>query len=153
MSNMTRFVQTRYNLNSACESLSVAYWTQETFHIDSARQRLTQALCGGKYEDLLDLIEEAISDTHDLDVTDRDYAVAVAEAILNYAVPRDTDKEIKMVNQATGVTQADIGKFVIVSGYAGKGKVLRVIGRTVEVELRYGKLMTDQDKVFLLDPE
>ena len=91
--NTARFVQTRYHLNSACESLSVAYWTQETFHFDMARQRLTQALCGGKYEDLLDLIEGAISDTRDIGVTDRDYAVAVAEDILNYAVPKKTDKE------------------------------------------------------------
>lgn len=84
---MTRFIHTRSNLNGACESLSVAYWTQDAFHIDMARQRLTKALCGGRYEDLLDLIGEAISETHDLDVTDKDYAVAVAEAILNYAVP------------------------------------------------------------------
>ena len=92
-SPLTRYVQTRYQLNSACESLSVAYWTQDAFHIDMARQRLTQALCGGTYEDLLDLIGEAISDTHDLDVTDKDYAVAVAEAILNYAVPKTKEEE------------------------------------------------------------
>jgi len=89
----TQYVQTRYHLNLACESLSVACWTHDTFHIDMARQRLTKALCGGDYEDLLDLIGCAISDTHDLDVTDKDYAVAVVEAILNYAVPKTKEEE------------------------------------------------------------
>ena len=52
-----------------------------------------------------------------------------------------------MANQATGATQSDIGKFAIVNGYVGKGKIIRVIGRTVEVEMPYGIVSTDQDRV------
>ena len=52
-----------------------------------------------------------------------------------------------MSNQATGATQADIGKSAIVNGYGGSGKILRVLGRTVEVEMPYGIVSTDQDKV------
>lgn len=52
-----------------------------------------------------------------------------------------------MTNQATGATQADIGSGAIVNGYSGKGVVLRVVGRTVEIEMPYGIVATDQDAV------
>lgn len=55
-----------------------------------------------------------------------------------------------MANQATGAAQADKGCKAIVNGYAGTGTVIRVMGRTVEVEMPYGIVATDQDKVFVI---
>ena len=55
-----------------------------------------------------------------------------------------------MANQATGATKSDIGKRAIVNGYVGVGLVAKVTGRTVEVDFTYGRVVTDQDKIFIL---
>ena len=55
-----------------------------------------------------------------------------------------------MTSQATGATQKDIGKMAIVNGYVGKGEILRVMGRTVEVKMTYGIVSTDQDNICVL---
>jgi len=54
-----------------------------------------------------------------------------------------------MTNQATGASQHDIGRQAIVKGFSGTGTVSRVIGRTVEIELPYGKVSADQDNVIV----
>lgn len=56
-----------------------------------------------------------------------------------------------MTNQATGATQKDVGKKAIVNGYAGVGEIRKVMGRTVEVELPYGIVSTDQDKISVIN--
>ena len=55
-----------------------------------------------------------------------------------------------MENQATGATRSDIGRRAIVNGYVYEGIVIKVIGRTVMVEMPYGIVSTDQDHVVLL---
>lgn len=55
-----------------------------------------------------------------------------------------------MSNQATGASRKDIGRKTIVNGYAGKGVVLSVKGRTVEVEFPFGKVSVGQDKICLI---
>lgn len=46
---------------------------------------------------------------------------------------------------------SEIGKKAIVNGYVGTGKVVRTIGRTVEVEFAYGKVTADRDKVVIFE--
>jgi hypothetical protein len=88
-----RYIKTRYSLVNAAESLIVAYWTHDTFHVENAREALTQALCGdGDREVLIDVIEEAIADAHDVDATMRDYAKSVVDALLDHAVPLTAEK-------------------------------------------------------------
>ena len=84
---MTDYLQTRYALREASESLLVAYWTKRPVHIHEARERLVEALCGGDKDILIDLIENAIDNVHDMDVTFTDYATSVADALLDYAAP------------------------------------------------------------------
>ena len=85
----TRYIPTRYHLREAAESLLVAYWTQDPYHVRQARQALTEALCGGgDKEILIDIIENAIDNVHDMDVTFTDYATAVVNALLNTAIPK-----------------------------------------------------------------
>jgi hypothetical protein len=55
-----------------------------------------------------------------------------------------------MANQSTGATRSDVGKFAIVNGYSGKGEVIRVIGRTVDVKMPYGIVSTDQENIFVI---
>ena len=54
-----------------------------------------------------------------------------------------------MANQATGAKKSDVGSLAIVNGYAGSGKVLRVMGQTVEVEMPYGTVTTGQNSVIV----
>jgi len=55
-----------------------------------------------------------------------------------------------MTNQATGASRNDIGKIAIVNGFAGKGTVIGVCGRTVTVEMPYGIVAADQDDIFVV---
>lgn len=86
----TRYIETRYSLNSASESLVVAYWSNPDFHVPNAREAITRALCGGDRATLIDMIENAMDNVHDMDVTFTDYATAVADALLDYAAPLPT---------------------------------------------------------------
>jgi hypothetical protein len=91
----TRYVTTRIHLQRATEGLSVAYWTGENFHAMNARAALIEALCGKDdpitFNDFVQLIEDAIHDAHDMDVTPRDYALSVARTLLDTAIPLPTD--------------------------------------------------------------
>lgn len=81
------YIRTKHRLFDASESLVLAYWTKNEYHVCGARESLVKALCGGDRAELEDMIAEAIRDTHDIDVTDADYARAVVDALLDYAIP------------------------------------------------------------------
>jgi hypothetical protein len=91
----THYIKTRCYLTNAAESLSVAYWTHDAFHVQSARESLTRALCGGDRAALVSLVQEAIADTHDIDVTDAGYARSVVDALLDYAAPLPATPEVE----------------------------------------------------------
>mgnify|MGYP001601900646 FL=1 len=78
----TRYIQTRYSLREAAESLTVAYWTRDPFHVRRARESLTEALCcGGDREILIECIAEVIRTNPDAP------AEAVVNALLDTAIP------------------------------------------------------------------
>lgn len=54
------------------------------------------------------------------------------------------------IEQGKAYKHRDVGRKAIVNGYAGTGKVISVMGRTVEVEMPYGKVAVDRDKISLL---
>jgi len=92
-----QYIKSLARLNSACDSLVSAYEESDTsYHVKQARAAFCRALSGGvDYEGLLDLVEEAVNETHDIDVTDRDYARAVVNALLDTVAPFLHDKEGK----------------------------------------------------------
>lgn len=77
----THYIKTRCYLTNAAESLSVAYWTHDAFHVQSARESLTRALCGGDRAALEDLVKGAARKNP------ADYARSVVDALLDYAAP------------------------------------------------------------------
>ena len=78
----TRYIPTRYHLREAAESLLVAYWTQDPYHVRQARQALTEALCGGgDKEILIECLAEVIRTNPDAP------AEAVVNALLDTVIP------------------------------------------------------------------
>jgi hypothetical protein len=83
-------IKVRLALREATEALIAAYWSdQPKYHLERAQDCLTAALCGGSgnKDDLVDLIANAMDDVHDMDVTFDDYAKAVADALIQSAIP------------------------------------------------------------------
>jgi hypothetical protein len=82
-------IKTRYHLDEASDSLLLAYYTADPFHIINARQSLIRALCGGDggRSCLEELVLEAIDSVHDMGVTHADYSRSVVTAILDSAAP------------------------------------------------------------------
>jgi len=76
-----RHTKTRFALDNAAEQLLIAFWTRHPFHLREARSHLTQALCGGDFDVLVDCIEEVIRTNPD------GPAYAVALALLDMAIP------------------------------------------------------------------
>ena len=70
-------------------NLSATYWSEHDFHLERAVDALCRFLTdGGNRDHLIDLIANAMDDVHDMDVTMDDYAKAVADAIINTAIPK-----------------------------------------------------------------
>ena len=88
----TRHIETRYHLQRGAESLIVAYWTHDTFHVDNARDALTQALCGGDRDALEAMIAEAITNARITGCTDAKTAMWIVDDLLDYAVPLTAEK-------------------------------------------------------------
>jgi len=77
------------------DELLLAHWdlAAADYHSTRARHHLIRLLSdGGELEDLLDLIGNAITDAHDIDITAHDYAVAVLDALSANAVPMPEEK-------------------------------------------------------------
>ena len=86
-------IKVRLALRDATEALTIAYWSdQPDHHLERAQTALTNALCGGdgNKDDLVDLIANAMDDVRDADVTFDDYAKAVADALIQSAIPNRT---------------------------------------------------------------
>mgnify|MGYP001601898095 CR=1 FL=1 len=77
-----RYIQTRYHLREAAESLVVTYWTHDPYHVRQAREGLCAALCGGgDKEILIECLAEVIRTNPDAP------AEAVVNALLDTAIP------------------------------------------------------------------
>jgi hypothetical protein len=48
-----------------------------------------------------------------------------------------------------GTMQEDVGRQATVAGFKGTGTVVRVMGRTVEVEFAFGLVSADRSKVVI----
>lgn len=88
-----RHHKTRFVLREASEQLLIAFWTSHPFHLREARSHLTNALCGGDFDVLVDCIEEVIRTNPD------GPAYAVALALLDSAIP---------LNEKGGVTDEQV---------------------------------------------
>ena len=57
----TSLIITQINLENAAKSLHAAYWTQDEFHIKSARRYLIRAICGPDQEpspEITEIVEQ-----------------------------------------------------------------------------------------------
>lgn len=77
----TQYIKTRSNLNTASDYLLVSYWTDDDFHIRSARQELINALCGAPDKDVM--IDMLVRDAG-INATQ---AASVIDAILDHSIP------------------------------------------------------------------
>lgn len=53
----TDLIITKTHLEHAAASLHIAYWTEDEYHIKSARDSLARALCGPDQEPSLEITE------------------------------------------------------------------------------------------------
>jgi len=86
-------IKARLALREATEALIVAHWSEDPkHHLERAQRCLTTALCGGNgnKDDLVDLIANTMDDVHDEDVPFEDYAKAIADALIQSAIPDHT---------------------------------------------------------------
>lgn len=83
----THYIKTQTHLLTAATRLDACYWANDEGHVNEVRQNICQALSGWDEDGLIDMIEEVVSDTHDIDVKDIDYARNIVKALLEYAVP------------------------------------------------------------------
>jgi len=86
------YTRTRNHMHGAAESALVAYWTNDNYHINSARECVVRALSGTDHggnhsEDLKEIIATAIQDSLDVGCQPEDAAQGVIDAILDACLP------------------------------------------------------------------
>jgi len=88
--NNTEYTALKFRLSMCADSLNLAYWTCEEFHVEKAREDLLIALAGGRDSpraNLEDLIAQAIDDTIDVGWTSEQAAKRIVEVLLDDVIP------------------------------------------------------------------
>lgn len=98
--NKTVYVTAKIRADKIADSCCVAFWKDaDTFHVKNAREQLTNLISGAPPGAdnhrawAIDLIEGALSNANDIDVTFENFAEAVLDAILDAAIPMPEEKE------------------------------------------------------------
>ena len=88
--NKIRYISTKGPLDLCCESLNLAYWTNDKYHVEQAREKLLWALSGdstNSLDNLVDLIANAIDETIDVGWTSEQAAERIVDVLLEGAIP------------------------------------------------------------------
>lgn len=92
MTNRIQLASTAFHLREGSTSSTVAYWTEDNFHVQQLRNSIMIAISAGDAaqnarEQLVELISDAITDSLDVDWTSEAAANSVVDAILDTAAP------------------------------------------------------------------
>lgn len=92
MTNRIQLASTAFHLREGSTSSTVAYWTEDNYHVEAMRNQIMLAISAGDAaknarEQLIELISAAITDSLDVDWTPDAAANSVVDAILDTSAP------------------------------------------------------------------